>query len=366
MSEQHFLIEDNVLLGYKGSDVDIIIPPEVKEIGDKVFANQCIKSVHIHGDVKTIGEKAFYCCSDLEKVFIDDGVRTIKKCAFYSCSSLTKIGFPNSVTEIEESAFLNCIHLRTVIIGNGIKTIKSGTFYHCIDLCDVFIGNGIEKIENSAFKDCKRLKKVNSLREVINIEPGAFEKKVEGIQDAETLLRVQRQKEAEEAERCKRRKYALLLEDFFAQENIRDFCRLFMDPQSKTRDFQSDPLRINFYYNSPFNTFFPSDAVVFLSLDNLTEIFMDGSRYKWTLTEQGIYQYFWSAWGGDNYSGFLSWEQFLEKGTKVTYDDRIVNFVSENNRQILQLICWNLKPNVINELVGVLNELKEYLELRIR
>lgn len=365
MSAKFFHIENNVLLEYRGSDVHIIIPPEVRGIGDNAFTKQSIKSVHIHGGVKTIGQKAFYCCTDLEQVIIDNGVEIIKSRAFYSCRSLTGIEFPNSVIEIGESAFFNCTHLQTVIIGDGIKTIKSGTFYNCISLWNVFLGNGIEEIENSAFKECKKLKKVNSLRKVIKINAGAFEyRRVEGIEDAETLLRIQKQKEAEEAERYKRRKYTLLLKGFFAQENMRDFYRLFKNAQITTFKSQSDHLMINSNSISFFDSFFPSNAVIFLSLDNLSEKFLDGSRYKWILTEQGIYQRFWSAWGGDNYSGFLSWEQFLEEGTKITYDKNIVTLVNEENKKILKLICWNLRPDMIKKLASVLKELKEYLQLR--
>ena len=59
--------------------------------------------------VTTIGEWAFYNCSDLTSIDIPNPVTSIGSYAFYGCSGLTSITIPNSVTNIGNYAFFYCI-----------------------------------------------------------------------------------------------------------------------------------------------------------------------------------------------------------------------------------------------------------------
>ena len=62
----------------------------------------------IGNSVTSIGEGAFWGCSDLTSVVIPNSVTSIGDYAFWHCSSLTSVVIPNSVTSIGKSAFFGC------------------------------------------------------------------------------------------------------------------------------------------------------------------------------------------------------------------------------------------------------------------
>ena len=141
-----FEIVAGKLIRYTGSDVDVIIPNNVIEIGERAFNGlTLLKSVVIPDSVITIdGEEfvgAFSSCVNLVDVSIGNGLKTIKRSAFAYCRSLTKITIPDNVTKIEEGAFRGCDKLMdikyskrlwiTSFVGSGMFK-KSALKY---DLC---------------------------------------------------------------------------------------------------------------------------------------------------------------------------------------------------------------------------------------
>ena len=77
------------------------------------YDNDNIVSVTIPNSVTTIGEYAFFNCSNLEIVNIGENsqLTEIGDRAFYNCSSLTSIYIPDSVTMIGYYAFDSCDNL---------------------------------------------------------------------------------------------------------------------------------------------------------------------------------------------------------------------------------------------------------------
>ncbi|MBO7311238.1 MAG: leucine-rich repeat protein, partial [Alistipes sp.] len=90
--------------------------------------------IKFDGEVTTIGEDAFSCCSSLTSVTIPDSVTTIGEVAFYECSSLTSITIPDSVTTIGYAAFLDCSSLTSVTIPDSVTTIGEKAFLVCSSL----------------------------------------------------------------------------------------------------------------------------------------------------------------------------------------------------------------------------------------
>ena len=92
---------------------------------------ELITNLVIPNSVTTIGEYAFYRCSNFTSVTIPDSVTTIGKCAFYLCANLTSITIPDSVTTISASAFADCYKLTSVTIPDSVTTIEDSAFYKC-------------------------------------------------------------------------------------------------------------------------------------------------------------------------------------------------------------------------------------------
>ncbi len=92
----------------------------------------------IPNSVISIGDLAFYDCTNLRSITISSSVNTIGDSAFYSCSSLTSITIPNSVATIEDYAFEQCTGLTNVFMGSGLTTIGSYAFSYCTHLTALY------------------------------------------------------------------------------------------------------------------------------------------------------------------------------------------------------------------------------------
>lgn len=77
--------------------------------------------------VTSIGEGAFFGCSNLKKIVLPPSIESIKENAFNSCHSLTQLTIPEGVTTIESCAFHN-----SGIMDNP-SYLKDGAIY--IDNC---------------------------------------------------------------------------------------------------------------------------------------------------------------------------------------------------------------------------------------
>jgi hypothetical protein len=96
-----------------------------------------ITSVVIEEGVTSIGDYAFYECSELTAVSIPDGVTSIGIGAFYGCSGLTAVSIPSGVTSIGDYAFYSCRGLTAVTIPSGVTSIGDSAFEGCSGLTSV-------------------------------------------------------------------------------------------------------------------------------------------------------------------------------------------------------------------------------------
>ena len=97
------------------------IPEEVEGItvtsvggcGDR----QEITTVKIPGNVKTIKEEAFFCCSNLVRVEIADGVEEIEDMAFTGCTSLEAVIIDSEGITIDRGSFPLLSNLKFYYLG---------------------------------------------------------------------------------------------------------------------------------------------------------------------------------------------------------------------------------------------------------
>lgn len=171
----------------------------VTSIGDQAFyVCSNLTYVNIPNSVRSIGFSAFSGCSSLTSITIPNSVKTIRESAFSHCKGLTTISFPDSITYIEGGAFystawysnqpdgiiyignvLYCYkgtmpNNTEVIVKNGTVSISSGAFYNCTGLVSIEIPNSVTRIGPSAFFNCTSLKSIDIPNSITHIEAETF------------------------------------------------------------------------------------------------------------------------------------------------------------------------------------------------
>lgn len=161
--------------------------------------------------VKSIGDRAFWSCHELNAVSVPSSVTYIGEAAFVWCTSLTKteyasiehfcsidyncmnsnplywskhlyingkevteIEIPNSITTIKPYTFQDCIHLTSVTIPQSVTSIKDYAFYGCSALTSVKIPDSVKEIRYYAFAGCSSLTEIDIPNSVNHLLDGAF------------------------------------------------------------------------------------------------------------------------------------------------------------------------------------------------
>lgn len=140
-----------------GNITHLVIPctidgEKVVSIADNAFtedgANLFI-SVVIPNTVTNIGSSAFNYHEGLTSIVLPENLKELKNSVF-AANGLTSFTIPGSVEHIWESAFWYSSHLTNLIIENWVKTIWKQAFA-CSGFTDIVIPSSVEKIETDAF-----------------------------------------------------------------------------------------------------------------------------------------------------------------------------------------------------------------------
>ena len=124
--------------------------------------------------VTSIGEHAFYDCSNLASIVIPEGVTSIRDYAFYDCSSLTSIVIPKGLTSIGNSAFHDCSSLASITLPESLTSIGEHAFSFCSSLTSIVIPDGVTSIGENAFSDCGSLASITFSESLTSIGKNAF------------------------------------------------------------------------------------------------------------------------------------------------------------------------------------------------
>ncbi len=133
-----------------------------------------IKVVKIEDGVESIGECAFYDCTDLIRIEIPSSVMSIGAYAFDGCSSLEEIELPSGITRIEDGVFAGCEQIVKIKIPSDVINIGKHAFMHCSRLSEVELPSGITDIADNTFFGCGSLKEIELPVNVRSIGNAAF------------------------------------------------------------------------------------------------------------------------------------------------------------------------------------------------
>ena len=149
----------------------ITIPNSVTSIGKYAFcACKGLTSITIPNSVTNIGKGIFLNCSGLTSIIVENGntkydsrnncnaiIERISNTLIVGCA---KTVIPSSVTSIGENAFFGCSDLTSIIIPNGVKSIGSSAFRDCSSLTSVTLSNSVTSLAGSVFYGCSHLKSI--------------------------------------------------------------------------------------------------------------------------------------------------------------------------------------------------------------
>lgn len=124
--------------------------------------------------VTSIGDYAFYECSNLKEVTISSKISQIGSCAFYGCSLLSEIIIPNSVVSIGSSAFSKCSNLTLISLPSELKEIPYGLLKDCTKLNEIAIPLNVHYIRDCAFQGCSSLSSITIPGSVTNMGADVF------------------------------------------------------------------------------------------------------------------------------------------------------------------------------------------------
>lgn len=154
-----FIVENGVLTKYTGNSEYVIVPEDVKSIGECAFWRSEIKRIKFPSKLRSIKSQAFANCSKLTEIEIPDNVTTIGKYAF-SNSALEYIKLSAKLKKISEHAFCST-NLQSIDIPEGVTKIEGHAFEFCAKLQIVRLPRSLESIGYGAFRNDYELREVN-------------------------------------------------------------------------------------------------------------------------------------------------------------------------------------------------------------
>lgn len=156
-----FEIGNHTLLHYHGQEKTVEIPEEVMEIGEKAFFDcRSVKKIWIPESVQVIGNGAFANCRNLEEIKLPISLTKIRSNTFCGCHSLKKITLPENLITIGDSAFRYCSSLKEMILPETLKIISNYAFCYCSHLQKITFPESIEVLGKRAFQKCRNLEEI--------------------------------------------------------------------------------------------------------------------------------------------------------------------------------------------------------------
>lgn len=128
-----------------------------------------ISKIEIQDGVTSIGEYAFYDCTNITDITLAESVTYIGMSAFEYCSSITDIKLAESVTGIGVAAFAYCSSLKEIKLPSKLDNLATATFKGCSSLTSIEIPESVWSLSGNLFEDCTSLSYIKLPKEMGNI-----------------------------------------------------------------------------------------------------------------------------------------------------------------------------------------------------
>ena len=109
----------------------VVLPEYLSDLPGYMFRECAIQSICLPEMCRSIGEFAFYGCTELQDVIWPEELRRIGESAFESCPALETIVFPDQLEIIEEFAFCGCESLVECVVPESVRYIADSAFEGC-------------------------------------------------------------------------------------------------------------------------------------------------------------------------------------------------------------------------------------------
>ena len=137
-----------------------------------IFGSQ-VESYSIGESVSSIGDYAFYGCTNLSTITIPVNVTQIGSGAFQGCTGIGTLEIPHA-TSIGNSVFADCSNLTTVQLGNGLSSLGDSAFSSCYNLPAITLPSTLTSVGDYAFYQCNRISTINIPSSITYLGEGAF------------------------------------------------------------------------------------------------------------------------------------------------------------------------------------------------
>lgn len=132
-------------------------------IDEGVFEGTSVKTVVVPETINTIGDSAFYGCTELSEITIlpSSNLTYIAGNAFANCINLEKIDLSSTqVKWIDILAFRGCSNLKEIKFSQTLEEIREKAFYECSSLREIVFSPNLTQIKGGAFAYCTSLKRI--------------------------------------------------------------------------------------------------------------------------------------------------------------------------------------------------------------